>query len=294
MTRQMSRLVEKAYAKINLALYITDRLPNGYHTLETIFLPIAWHDTLTFEPAETLTLSCNKPELPTGEENLCMKAARVLQKMMSVQKGCHIHLHKEVPHGAGLGGGSSDAAATLRALNQLWDLELPAQKLKEIAITLGADVPYFLASPKAMRGQGIGEKLEPLDNQFPFAVLVVFPKVLVPTAWAYQSLKLEFPKPAHDTKRLFQTLCERKLTNNFQHFANDFEPSVIAAYPEIGMIKKKMKELGAAHTMMSGSGSAVFGVFERNEDAEKAALQFAGQFPLSVTPREFYNQLNPV
>jgi 4-diphosphocytidyl-2-C-methyl-D-erythritol kinase len=279
--------VRKAFAKINLALYITDKLPNGYHSIETIFAPIAWHDTLTFSPAPTIELTCSLPSLPTDSTNLCVKAAKLLQETYGVKNGIHIHLEKSIPFGAGLGGGSSDAATVLLYLNRYWQLNLPLDKLVALALKLGADVPYFLSTNALAFAEGIGEKLTNLHCSFPYSLVVVFPNEVVSTAWAYKNLRLSFPRKAPNCREALKSLIETRDKTFLNVFENDFEPLVESAYPIVKSLKKQLIEHGAIKAMMSGSGSAVFSIFEDDVRAKACRDSISNRFPTSYTPRGF-------
>lgn len=279
--------VRKAFAKTNLALYITDKLPNGYHSIETIFAPIAWHDTLTFSPAPTIELTCSLSSLPTDSSNLCVRAAKLLQETYRVESGIRIHLEKSIPFGAGLGGGSSDAATVLLYLNQYWQLNLPLGELAKLALSLGADVPYFLSTNALAFAEGIGEKLTDLHCTFPYSLVVVFPNEMVSTVWAYKNLRLSFPRKAPNCREALKSLIETGDKEFLNVFANDFEPLVESAYPIIKSLKKQLIEHGAIKAMMSGSGSAVFGIFEDDARAEACRDSVSKQFPTSYTPHGF-------
>ncbi len=282
--------IRKAFAKINLALYITNKLPNGYHSIETIFAPIAWHDTLIFSPAPTIQFTCSLSSLPTDSSNLCVRAAKLLQETYSVQTGIHIHLEKSIPFGAGLGGGSSDAAAVLLYLNRYWQLNLPIAKLVELALKLGADVPYFLSTNALAFAEGIGEKLTDLHRTLPYSLVVIFPNEMVSTVWAYQNLRLSFPRQAPNCREALKNLIETGDKKFLKVFENDFEPLVESAYPIVKSLKETLLKQGAIQAMMSGSGSAVFGIFEDEACAEACRDFFSKQFPTfltSYTPPHF-------
>jgi 4-diphosphocytidyl-2-C-methyl-D-erythritol kinase len=276
-----------AFGKINLALYITNKLPNGYHLIETIFAPIAWHDTLTFSPAPTIELTCSNASLPTDSTNLCVKAAKLLQETYQVPQGIRIHLEKSIPFGAGLGGGSSDAATVLAYLNRFWNLNLPLAELAALALRLGADVPYFLSMKSLAFAEGIGEKLTDLVCTFPYSLVVVFPNEAVSTAWAYQNLKIAFPRKAPNCREALKNLIETGDKKFLTVFENDFEPMVESAFPVIKSLKETLIEQGAIKAMMSGSGSAVFGIFENEARAKAACDFFSKQFATSYTPPNF-------
>lgn len=278
---------QKAFAKINLALFITNKLPNGYHTLETIFAPINWFDTISFSESAFIEMTCSNSDLPVDENNLCIKAAKMLKEKYNVQNGIAIHLEKNIPFGAGLGGGSSNAAATLNYLNQYWELDLAKETLSEIALKLGADVPFFLKMKSLAFAEGIGERLTDLKHSFPFPIVTAFPEQPISTAWAYQLLNLNFPRNAPNTREALKNLIETGDIKLLNHFENDFESIVLKNFPMVQSLKERLSKLGAIKTLMSGSGSAVFGIFE-NETSAKICFEVLSQeFPASYTPSNF-------
>lgn len=271
-------LVQNAPAKLNLGLHVLQKRPDGYHDLETVFLPIAWHDTLQVEVQDTWTFTCSDPQLPTDESNLCVKAAQRLREVSGVSSGAALHLEKLLPYGAGLGGGSSDAAHTLRLLNTLWDAGVSKAALHTIAAELGSDVAFFLED-QAMYATGRGELLEPLQDetgqpyQFPFYIVVVVPPVHVHTAVAYSGIT-----PNNINRPDLRSLVLSNDLSRWQaHLVNDFEASVFARYPVIRDVKATLQSAGAGYASMSGSGSAVFGVFEDKATADQAARSFDGE-----------------
>ncbi|MFQ5568047.1 MAG: 4-(cytidine 5'-diphospho)-2-C-methyl-D-erythritol kinase [Rhodothermales bacterium] len=262
-----------APAKINLGLHVLRKRPDGYHDLETVFLRFPWADVLTIRPAEDLTLTCSDPTLTTDETNLVMKAARCLADAYRVEQGAALHLEKRLPYGAGLGGGSSDAAAALRLLADFWALSASDEALHEVALSLGSDVPFFLGPPVA-HATGRGEELTPLHDpatgasyRFPFFLVVVVPPVHVATVRAYRLVHpCEAGRP--DLRAL---VASNDLAHWRAHLVNDFEAPLFDAYPAIRGVKEALLEAGAGYAAMSGSGSAVFGVFEEAEPAAEAA-----------------------
>ncbi len=270
-------LERNAPAKVNLGLHVLRKRENGYHDIETVFLPIPWHDRLKVAPAGKITFTCSDDQLPSDESNLCVRAARLLSDYVHEDRGASIHLEKQIPFGAGLGGGSSDAASTLLMLNELWRLNLDAGELHALAIQLGADVPFFL-SPSVMFATGLGEELAPLTGaganslyQFPFELLVVVPAIHVSTAEAYRNISPN-ALGRHDIRDVVRS-------NDFfrwrSSLVNDFERSVFAAFPEIKKVKDMMYTLGAGYASMSGSGASVFGVFEDRTGLIEAAGHFS-------------------
>lgn len=284
--------IRNAFAKINLALYITNKLPNGYHSIETIFAPIQWHDTLFFSSSPTIELTCSHSSLPTDSTNLCFKAAKLLQERYRVEKGIRIHLEKSIPFGAGLGGGSSDAATVLLYLNRYWQLNLPLSELATLALTLGADVPYFLSTNGLAFAEGIGEKLADLHCTFPYSLVVIFPNEAVSTVWAYKNLRLSFPRKAPNCRDALKHLIETRDKKFLSVFENDFESLVESAFPIIKSLKATLMAHGAIKAMMSGSGSAVFGIFDDGARAEACRDSFSNRFPTSYTPPCF-SMTNP-
>ncbi|MEP0545424.1 MAG: 4-(cytidine 5'-diphospho)-2-C-methyl-D-erythritol kinase [Rhodothermales bacterium] len=260
-----------APAKINLGLHVLRRRADGYHAIETVLLPFGWHDTLTVEPAEDFRFTCSDPALPADERNLCVRAARALAGEAGIEPNGALYLGKQVPHGAGLGGGSSDAAHTLRLLAEFWGLDLPAPVLHRLAADLGSDVPFFLHD-EAMLATGRGEVLEPLADEpyrLPYALTVVMPSVQVATAAAYSLVepKVEGRPDLRDLVR------SNDLERWRRDLVNDFEAPILARYPEIRAARQRLLDAGAGYAALSGSGAAVFGVFEQTANARDAATE---------------------
>ncbi|NTU67447.1 MAG: 4-(cytidine 5'-diphospho)-2-C-methyl-D-erythritol kinase [Chlorobiaceae bacterium] len=277
----------KACAKINLGLLITGRRPDGYHTLETVFAPIEWHDTLDFTLDEGISMSCSNLDLPSDDSNLCVRAAKALRDYAGVKAGVRIGLVKQVPFGAGLGGGSSDAAATLRVLNRLWEVDVPSVELHRIAVKLGADVPYFLEMKGLAYAAGIGEELEDLSLSLPYHVVTVFPEVQVPTVWAYKNFRPKFDRPVPDLKELVAKLCDEGDTGVLGVFENDFSPVVFEHYPIVREVRDGLAGAGAAFVSLSGSGSAVYALFRDGAAAQAAAGGMQAFGRVNVTPPGF-------
>ncbi len=257
-------------AKINLGLHVLRKRTDGFHDIETVFFQIAWCDRLSVKPAADLSMTCSDAGLPTDDRNLCVKAARLLRETHAVREGASLHLEKHIPYGAGLGGGSSDAAHTLRLLARLWRINLPAGHLMELAASLGSDVPCFIETGVSY-AEGRGERISPMAGyRFPFALVVVAPAVHVATGAAYAMVH---PR-ADDRADLREVVASNDLARWRRELANDFEAPVCAAYPEIAAVKNRLMAAGAGYASMSGSGSAVFGVFEDTGGAAAAAEMF--------------------
>lgn len=250
----------KAYAKINFGLRVTAKRDDGYHDLETIFQTISLHDTLSFAPAETLTLTCDAPDIPTDDTNLVLRAARA-----AGAPPVAIALRKRIPAGGGLGGGSSDAAATLRALSS-------DKNLDDIALSLGSDVPFFLLGGTAY-ATGRGERLVPLPSAAGLPLILVFPPERVGTARAYAMLRRFSPPLGLERVR---AMAGDGLLAHAAELVNDFEEPIFAALPHLAAIKTRLYELGAAWASMSGSGSTIVGAFRGARDRD-AALDRLGE-----------------
>ena len=238
-------------------------------------LRIGWHDVLTVEPAEGFRFTCSDQALPTDERNLCVRAAQALAARSRTRLHGALRLDKQLPYGAGLGGGSSDAASTLRLLNEHWGLNVSASALHEIAAQLGSDVPFFLYDEPVL-AIGRGEVLEPLADEpysLPFAVTVVVPPVHVSTAEAYALVRPD------DRKRpdLRELVCSNDLGWWRHELVNDFQDPILAQYPVIRDARHGLLDAGAGYAALSGSGAAVFGVFEHSGDAEWAAVEARAQ-----------------
>ena len=257
----------KAFAKINLGLLITGKRNDGYHTLETIFAPINWYDTIEFSESEVISMSCSLLDLSVDDSNLCIKAAKSLQQFAGTRKGVAMHLQKQVPFGAGLGGGSSDAASVLRVLNQLWHVNASPNELHALAVELGADVPYFLSMKGLAYARGIGDDLVDLALTLPYYVVTVFPDEHIATVWAYKHFYPRFDRKLPDLKKCVSGLCLSGQKEDLELFENDFEPAVFDHFPVIRQVKAALLEAGSIFASLSGSGSAVFGLFEREDEA---------------------------
>lgn len=263
-------LTERAPAKINLGLHVLRRRPDGYHDVETVLHRIDWADTITAAPADTLSMTCSDPALPTDENNLCLRAALALKEAFGVAAGAALHLDKQVPYGAGLGGGSSDAAATLRLLTRLWDLDADPDHLHAMAATLGADVPFFLLDAPAALATGRGDELTVLDDEdrpyrLPHPVVVVAPPVEIATPDAYAAVT-----PRDDDRPALPALVRSSDLSRWRAaLVNDFEAPIAAAHPAVAGARDWLRDQGADYVSLTGSGGAVYGVFEQRTAAER-------------------------
>jgi 4-diphosphocytidyl-2-C-methyl-D-erythritol kinase len=257
----------EAPAKLNLRLKISGRRKDGYHELSSIMVPISLFDLLELRVApHGVALQCEGFTVPPDETNLVYRAAQTFLARAGVQKGVTAKLVKKIPVAAGLGGGSSDAAATLLALSRIWPRALPPGELQRIALDLGADVPFFLECKPAL-ASGIGEILEPLAEWPAYWYVVVNPKLEVSTAWAYGQLKLALTRSGRED--IYALLKSRPLGIS-RVLENDLEAVTAERFPIIDRIKGHLMDAGAEGAMMTGSGPTVFGVFLSPEAAERA------------------------
>jgi len=282
-----------SFAKINWSLRVLGKREDGFHELCTIFQTVSLHDTLHFDDADELSLTCDDPAVATDARNLIMRAALLLQGTLSTKPGAAIRLEKRIPFPGGLGGGSSNAAVTLVALSQLWNLE--GVDLHSLAVELGSDVPFFLHGGTAM-GSGRGEIIEPVDDREEHNLLIVAPEISISTAGVFGSLGA----PTLTKKGLDNnlTVC-RKDAESFdpRHsvLKNDLEPGVFAKYPEVERVKNTLLELGAANAAMSGSGASVFAIFDKQETRQAAIDALATtrswrKFAVSTVSRDEYRR----
>ncbi|HUQ89874.1 MAG TPA: 4-(cytidine 5'-diphospho)-2-C-methyl-D-erythritol kinase [Vicinamibacterales bacterium] len=275
-----------SFAKINLDLRILGTRADGYHDLKTIFQSLALFDNVTVTARRgPLTVTCDEPDIPTDQRNLVWKAASLLHRVatgkQSAPRGIAIDLRKRVPAEAGLGGGSSNAAMTLLALNKLWKLDLDLPSLIRIAARLGADVPYFLGGGTAL-GLGRGDDIYPLADMPPVHVVILRPGFGVATSDAYTWFDQE-------ARRAVKEPAARIVPPGWPAWSatlrNDLEIPVVRHHPAIGRIKQSLVDAGAAFAAMSGSGSAVFGLFERADAARRTANDLARPGWLSLHTR---------
>jgi len=260
-----------SFAKVNLHLRVLGKREDGYHDIFTVFQTVSLHDTITFEEsASEMVLECDEPNVPTDIRNLVVKAANRIRDQFRVSKGAIITIEKRIPMGGGLGGGSSNAGVALIGLTRLWRLNARVQDLEPIAADLGADVPFFLHGG-TMIGEGLGTSLSEVAEFGAENMIIVTPDVHVSTAAAYEALRAESLTNA-EANRILRVCRSEAESPDFLHSAlrNDFETTVFAAFPEIGRAKQKLIDLGARQVLMSGSGSSVFAIFDKEETRQTA------------------------
>jgi 4-diphosphocytidyl-2-C-methyl-D-erythritol kinase len=258
------------FGKINLFLEIGARRPDGYHELGTLFQTVECGDRLSADPAETVSLEGANGITAKPEDNLILKAARRLREAyperVRPDAGIRFSLAKILPTGAGLGGGSSNAAAALHLCNRIWKLGLTDQELLPVAAKLGADVPFFLFGGTYF-GEGIGEVLRPAPDPYPFQVVIGTPKCKVDTGWAYQQLDPQRRREWSRFQALYLTYCED--WEFYQVLRNDFDAPIRRHFPEIDALSGKMASFGPVKTLLSGSGASVFSLFRERAKAEE-------------------------
>jgi 4-diphosphocytidyl-2-C-methyl-D-erythritol kinase len=260
-------LKTKAPAKLNLRLKVTGRRPDGYHELVSLMVPVDICDVLEFRViSEKVELVWEGLPVPADKNNLVVRAADAFFAMSGLKGGVFARVTKNIPVAAGMGGGSSDAAATLLSLNHLWSRPLTLETLKELALQLGADVPFFLV-PRPSIARGVGEVLEPVERWPDFWYLIVTPRFQVSTAWVYANLRLRLTSDEY--VRIKDQLGKECLVIS-QFLENDLESVTSAKFPILERIKKTLLEAGAEGALMTGSGPSVFGVFGSRKQAERA------------------------
>lgn len=266
----------RAPAKINLGLRVVGKRADGYHLLDTIMVAITLFDELEIKKRKPdkskgkqvaqLRVTCDHPLVPRGEKNLAYQAASLLLHEAGVTAPLDIHIRKRIPVGAGLGGGSTDAAAALVGITRLLKLHFSPRRLEKLAACLGADVPFFIRA-RPVRARGIGDRLTPLKRVPPWWLVILYPGFPVSTAWVYGNLRLNLTKSRANTKLSTLLTSAPKFADLL---VNDLEVVTVKRYRRIKHLKDSLIELGAARALMTGSGSAVFGIFGSREKAKMA------------------------
>lgn len=261
----------QAFAKINLGLDVLGKREDGYHEVRMIMQTIRMYDQLdmrkSVEPG--IHLTTNKKYIPVDENNLVWRAAKLMMDTCGIIEGVSIHLHKVIPVAAGMAGGSSDAAATLVGMNRLFHCGLSKEKLMELGVQIGADVPYCVLRGTAL-AEGIGEKLTVLPPMPDCWILIGKPGISVSTKYVYTTLDLNTDTVHSDIDGMKKALEDGNLYGITERMGNVLQDVTIPAYPEVERIKEQMKTLGAVNAMMSGSGPTVFGIFDNEEKAQEA------------------------
>ncbi len=270
----MDKITVESPAKINLGLNVVKKRDDGYHDLETVFIPLILSDKITFTKSEKLTFNTDSEILNALKDNLILRAIRLLERQTNKIFYVNIKVEKVIPIGGGLGGGSSNAAITLKTINKMFRLGLDYLQLSKMALELGSDVPYFL-NPVTSYAESRGEMLFPLNFEIQYPILVVNPRIKIDTIWAFKKIK-----PAHPIKNLRDIFQDGLI--NFEilkkYVQNDFEEIVFKEFPELKRIKENLYEQGAEFALMSGTGSTLYGIFSNLQKAIWAEESFKQKY----------------
>jgi 4-diphosphocytidyl-2-C-methyl-D-erythritol kinase len=279
---------EKAQAKINLTLDVLYKRPDGYHEVEMVMQTVDLSDHLTFVDSEqdAITLSCTAPYIPLDQRNLVYQAAQLMKNTFGVQKGVRIHIDKRIPVAAGLAGGSSDAAATLRGLNHLWKLGLSLDELAELGAKIGSDVPFCIYGGTAI-ARGRGERIERLPLAAPTWVVLVKPPIAVSTADVYGKLRVEEIEQHPDTAAMVRALRTGDVREIAAGLGNVLERVTFQMHPEVERLKQQLLKFGAVGALMSGSGPTLFALVDRETKAIRICNALRG-FSREVYLCRFY------
>mgnify|MGYP004574508843 CR=1 FL=1 len=260
-----------AYGKINLGLDVVRRREDGYHEVKMIMQTVKLHDGLIFcdTDADAIEIETNSADIPVTEDNIIYKACELMRRTYGITKGVSVKLDKQIPVAAGMAGGSTDAAAALVAMNRLFDLNLTEEKLMELGVKIGADVPYCVMQGTAL-SEGIGEVLTAVSPMPDCYIAIAKPPVGVSTKWVYQNLKVSELERHPDIDGMVDALKSGDLRGVADRMENVLETVTIPEHPEIEKIKNIMKDRGALNSIMSGSGPTVFGIFEDKDMAQDA------------------------
>ncbi len=281
----MKELTMLAKAKINLYLDVVGKRSDGYHDIESIMQMVDFGDDITVSVTDMpeIAVTTNIPGLPVDEGNIAYRAAKLMQKHFNLSCGFSIHLHKRIPVAAGLAGGSTNAAVVMHLINELCDLKLSFEELAELGVTLGADVPFCLYGKPALC-EGIGEKLTPVTGLSGCYIVLVNPGVGVSTAMIYKALDGENPPKGGNVHQLIKDLKVHNADAAFANMINVMEPVAMAHCPAIEELLAKLKEAGADHVMMSGSGATCFGVFSKEPKLSDMKDLFGESFVALAKP----------
>jgi 4-diphosphocytidyl-2-C-methyl-D-erythritol kinase len=277
----------RAFAKINLGLQILGKRDDGYHSIETILHRVNLFDTLNVRRVDRpeIAIDCSHPGVPADATNLCYKAADIFFREIEMEPAIDIRLEKTIPVGAGLGGGSADAAAVLHACNTLFGTPLSDDLLCDLASQIGSDIPYFIR-PGSAYATGRGERLEYLQINLPYWIVLVYPRVNISTKWAYQQFRSN-PDVKQQDLRVFVTEKMLDPQSWVNALRNDFEPIVFRQYPVVMRVKEALVKGGADFALMSGSGSAVFGLFQDEQYARDISRELEKAYDVWLTPSFF-------
>ncbi|MDD5595558.1 MAG: 4-(cytidine 5'-diphospho)-2-C-methyl-D-erythritol kinase, partial [Candidatus Omnitrophica bacterium] len=284
----VKRLVINSYAKLNLYLEVLNQRKDGYHNITTLFERIGLADKITLSslPDKIIKISSNSEQIPSNQNNLAYKAARILQKSLNLNKGVEIRIIKKIPVGSGMGGGSSNAASTLLGLNKLWKLNLSRAQLVNFAQKLGSDVPFFIYNCPFALGEARGEKIRPVKSltKVKFWHLIVVPRIFVSTPKIYQGWdrahkeqKAPLTSAKSNVKLVILSLRKKDLSGIGQGLFNSLEEITIPLYPDLVRVKEALRHSGLEAILMSGSGPAVFAISGSRKEAESVYARLKNQ-----------------
>lgn len=287
-----------SFAKINLSLHVLGRRSDGYHEVRTVLQTVSLHDELHFSPCESdqIIVTCSDRSVPLDGKNLVVRAAHVLRRWCGVAGGARIHLQKQIPPKGGLGGGSSNAAMALLGLSKLWNPGVTVEELRQLGAELGADVPFFLWGGRAL-AQGIGTQITPLSDTKILHLVIVKPKAEVSTAEAYKRLNAPALTTSIADSILSSSHAEADLSDaRLCTISNDFERVVFESEPETKRVRDALLNVGAETSLLCGSGSSVFGIFESKQEQERAVDEMKAEpgwrvFPAVTVSRSEYEQV---
>ncbi len=270
----MKELSVKAPAKINFGLNIVSKRDDGFHNIETIFYPVNLFDELIIKEADHFSFNTSDEQLKNEKNNSVIIAKDLFSEYTGIKVTASITLNKIIPMGAGMGGGSSDCAAALKGLNHMYHSGLSNEELSILALRVGSDAPFFI-DPKPKFASSKGEVFEPLSLVIKKPILIVNPGIHISTAWAFSKIS---PKTPIYSLRIIDHLILNNFNELINLVTNDFESIVFQNYPEIKKIKDKMYELGAEFSLMTGSGSTIYGIFPDQNSAISASEVFKGEY----------------
>lgn len=276
----------KAYGKINLSLDVTGILPNGYHSVSMVMQSVDLCDIISIEKSEAISVTCDNPEIPNGKDNLAYKACELMIEEFDIPYGFDIKIQKNIPIAGGMAGGSTDAAAVMRGINEMCSLGASFEKLMELALTLGADIPFCIQKKPAL-AEGIGEKLTPIKGlSKDLYILLVNPNVSVSTKEIYTRIDNSKKNNCVNNSALIEALKNEDISKISENMVNVMEIVTKELCPEVSEILEKLKENGAKASLMSGSGATCYGVFTDKKDAVKAQSAFNNCFTAITNPVE--------
>lgn len=258
--------------------------PDGYHDIETVFHRVDLFDEVSVKASSGVVVECSSPDAPKGKANICHTAVLLLQEYLHTSAGARIEITKNIPVGAGLGGGSSDAAAVLLTLPRLWSKEIPLPALQSLALQLGSDVPYFLNSGSAF-ASGRGEHLEYSPLDIPYTILICHPNIHVSTAWTYRNVVAPGLHQSDLRDAVLQGISDPRVLSRIE---NDLERVVFDKEPDVRRVKEEMMNNGALFALMSGSGSSVYGFFSQTSEAQTVGANLSKRgYRTFLTPPHF-------